>query len=178
MLKYRRYDPSDVENPIIIADDLVPEYLKNEIDEETEKLIKEQQEIEEKVMGLKLRVHPSIASTEATTQEMKTLNFRKNDLLGEVAKKIMEEFGVEGVDLKNFRLRVFDNKIKAKLAPYDQFDQQLHKIQIYNLMDVTYEIKRDDETFEIYDPNILYLKVVKYVEDYKYDFSKLETLPT
>jgi len=57
MLKYRQYNPSEKENPIIVSNDLIPEYLKKEIDEETEKLIKEQMEIEEKVMSLKLRIY-------------------------------------------------------------------------------------------------------------------------
>lgn len=41
MLKYRRYNPGDRENPLIIDDSLIPDYLKTEIDEETDKMIKE-----------------------------------------------------------------------------------------------------------------------------------------
>ena len=81
--------------------------MKLEIDEETDKLIKEQLEIEEKVMSLKLRVHYN--------NETKTLTFRKNDVLRDVCQKIMEEFGIQGVEMKNFRLRAYDPKIKAKL---------------------------------------------------------------
>ena len=45
-------------------------------------------------------------------------------------------------------------------------------------MDLTIESKTDEETFEEYDPNVLYLRVIKYVEDQKLDFSKLDSLPT
>lgn len=95
-----------------MPDDLIPSYLKTEIDEETDKLIKEQLEIEERVMSLKLRIHQE-------GKEMKVLTFRKNETLKEIAAKIMTEFDIEGVDLKDFRLRGYDAKLKAKLAVYD-----------------------------------------------------------
>ena len=103
-----------MENPLIIPDEIIPSYLRNEIDEETNKLIKEQMEIEEKVMSLKLRVHYN--------DENKVLTFRKNDLLKDVCLKIMEEFGISNLEMKNFRLRAYDPKIKSKLAIYDHYD--------------------------------------------------------
>lgn len=109
-------------------------------------------------MSLKLRVHYK-------EETPKTLTFRKNDVLRDVCQKIMEEFGITGVDMKNFRLRAYDPKIKAKLAIYDHYDWQLHKLQFHNYIDLTVETKADDETFEEYDPNLLYLRVIKYVED-------------
>lgn len=45
-------------------------------------------------------------------------------------------------------------------------------------MDLLIEVKSDDETFEEFDPDSLYLRVIKYVEDVNYDFSKLDSLPT
>ncbi len=42
MLKYRHYNPATKENPITVSDDLIPEYLKKEIDTETCKMIEEQ----------------------------------------------------------------------------------------------------------------------------------------
>ena len=41
MLRYRQYNPFEKENPFIVADELIPVYLKSEIDEETDKLIKD-----------------------------------------------------------------------------------------------------------------------------------------
>jgi ubiquitin carboxyl-terminal hydrolase 47 len=41
MLIYRKYNPLFKENPIVIEDSIIPEYLKSEIDEETDKLLKE-----------------------------------------------------------------------------------------------------------------------------------------
>ena len=96
----------------MVPDDLIPSYLKTEIDEETDKLIKEQLEIEERVMSIKLRIHQE-------GKEMKVLTFRKNETLKDIAGKIMTEFGIENVDLKDFRLRGYDSKLKAKLAVYN-----------------------------------------------------------
>lgn len=39
-------------------------------------------------------------------------------------------------------------------------------------MELLIETKSDDESFEVYDPNWLYLKVTKFVEGENYDFSK------
>ena len=40
------------------------------------------------------------------------------------------------------------------------------------------EVKKPEEEFPLYDPNILMLKVIKYVEGEQYDFKKLDLLPT
>lgn len=41
MLKYRQYNPAHIQNPLSVPNEMIPSYLKEEIDEETEKLIKE-----------------------------------------------------------------------------------------------------------------------------------------
>jgi Ubiquitin carboxyl-terminal hydrolase len=41
MLKYKQYNPMHKDNPVRIDDTLVPEYLKTEIDTETNKMIEE-----------------------------------------------------------------------------------------------------------------------------------------
>jgi len=107
LLKYRQYNPNDVENPLIVDESIIPAYLKSEIDEETEKLIKEQLDIEEKVMSLKLKVYHE--------DEVKTITIRKNETLRDACIKIMEEFNIKDVEVKNFRLRAYDGLLKAKL---------------------------------------------------------------
>ena len=169
MLKYRQYNPADKECPLIVSDELVPSYLKEEIDAETDKLIKEQLEIEEKVMSLKLRIH--------CNDEMKQLTFKKNDELRVVAARIMEEFGLQEVALMNFRLRAYDPKLKARLNAYDHWDFQLHKLLFHNYMDLLVEIKSEGETFAEFNPDTLFLRVLKYVEDQKYEFGRPESLP-
>ncbi len=45
-------------------------------------------------------------------------------------------------------------------------------------MDFLIETKKDEEMFEEYEPDTLYLRVIKHVEEWRYDFSKLDLLPT
>ncbi|CDW83714.1 ubiquitin carboxyl-terminal hydrolase family protein [Stylonychia lemnae] len=170
LLKYRKYNPNDIENPLIVDDSIIPSYLRSEIDEETEKLIKEQMDIEERVMSLKLKIYHN--------DEVKTLTVRKNETLKDTCLKIMEEFKITDVDFKNFRLRAYDAMLKAKLQVYDQFDQQLHKLNFQNFITLLVELKTEDQEFEAYDPNNHYFRVLKFVEDVHYDFSKQDTLPT
>jgi hypothetical protein len=57
----------------------------------------------------------------------------------------MEEFEIKDLSLKNLRLRSYDPKLKAKMAVYDHWDHQLHKLLFYNYMDILVETKTDDE---------------------------------
>jgi len=66
---------------------------------------------------------------------------KKNDVLKDVANKIMEEFNIKEVDLRNFRLRTYDPKLKACMNIFDHWDFQLHKLLFFNYMDLLVEIK-------------------------------------
>jgi len=57
MLMYKHYNPALKEQPVQIPDELIPTYLKSEIEEETEKLIQMQIEREEKLLIVKLKVY-------------------------------------------------------------------------------------------------------------------------
>lgn len=46
------------------------------------------------------------------------------------------------------------------------------KLKFYKHIDLMIEIKTDEEQFEEFDPDWLYLRVIKYVEGDEYDFSK------
>ena len=121
-------------------------------------------------MSLKLKVYYN--------NDFKVFNMKKTDTLQELALKVIEDFGIEGVDLENFRLRGYDPKLNAKLAIYDQYGEKLMRLSLYNYFMLTVETKRADEKFEEYDPNTVYLRAIKYVEGDEYNFGKTETLPT
>ena len=55
MLMYRKV--TGKEEPYKFNDELIPSYLRNEIDEDTEKMINEQKAMEEKILALKLKVY-------------------------------------------------------------------------------------------------------------------------
>ena len=74
MLIYKLYNPDEVANPIKIEDESIPEYLKSEIDKETDNLIKEQLDIEEKMLKLEVKVRRS-------DSEYKIIPCKKTDTL-------------------------------------------------------------------------------------------------
>lgn len=80
------------------------------------------------------------------------------------------------MELKNFRFRGYDPKLKAKLAIYDKFDTTLMKLQVYNYFILVIETKTENEQFEGYDPDCLYLSVVKHVQEVQYNFNNVESL--
>lgn len=55
MLQYRQYDSSDLQTDL--PDDLVPDYLRQEIEAETKLLIEKQEEILENLLRIILKVH-------------------------------------------------------------------------------------------------------------------------
>ena len=71
MLMYRKV--TGKEENYKFSNDFVPSYLRNEIDEEAEKMIGDQQALEEKILALKIKVWLS--------GEFKHLNLKKTQTL-------------------------------------------------------------------------------------------------
>ena len=76
------------------------------------------------------------------------------------------------------RLRAYDNVAKVKMQIYDNLDKTLVELMFKSFVRLYLEIKSDEEEFELYDPDSLTLKVIKYVEGERYDFKNLDSLPT
>ena len=125
MLKYRRYDPLTRDTPTTISDSLIPDYLKEEIDTETNKMIEEQKQIEEKLLNLKVRIWNSQKNGEDGTEtySMKEISIKKNQTLGELASLAMEHFEIKDTSLENLRFRLFDSRLKVKQGIYDKHEQ-------------------------------------------------------
>lgn len=193
MLMYRQYNPDnaakveqaeeDKEGESVAAaatstnnllGHIIPEYLRSEIDEETDKLIKEQKEIEERVLSLKLKVYHH-------EDNFKVFNMKKTDTLEELVYKVINDFGITEIAdnkiLENFRFRAYDPKIDAQLAVFDQFSSTLMKLPLFNYFILKVEIKKPDELFEVYDNDTVFLRVLKFVEGVEYNLSKLDLLP-
>ena len=77
MLMYKQYNPAEKENPIKVPDTSIPEYLKSEVEEETVNLIKIQNDREEKLLSLKLKVWNG--------SDLKVLNLKSTDTLEDMA---------------------------------------------------------------------------------------------
>ena len=71
LLMYRKI--SGTEELYKFSEDLVPEYLKEEIEAETQKLIKEQKVIEEKLLNLNLKVYHEGEMRDITVHKTQTL---------------------------------------------------------------------------------------------------------
>ncbi len=65
-----------------------------------------------------------------------------------------------------------------KLQVYDKFDKNLMYHQLRGYSRLIVETKLPEEEFEIFNPDLVTLKTIKYVDGEKYDFKKLEALPT
>lgn len=70
---------------------------------------------------------------------------KKTNTLAEIALKAMHDFGIEGVDLKDFRFRAYDPKLKVKLSPYENMNDTPIKHQFYNYIQLYIETKKPDE---------------------------------
>lgn len=66
---------------------MIPEYLKAEIDQDTNKMIDEQRQIEEKLYTIKLKVHFG--------EEVKELSIRKDKKLADLCTLALETFEVK-----------------------------------------------------------------------------------
>ena len=71
LLMYRKI--SGTEELYKFSEELVPEYLKEEIEAETQKLIKEQKVIEEKLLNLNLKVYHEGEMRDITVHKTQTL---------------------------------------------------------------------------------------------------------
>lgn len=85
MLKYRQYNPTHREAGQSISDDIIPAYLKAEIDADTDKMIDEQKQIEERLYAIKLKVHPESNFTQYDDKAVKEVSVRKDTTLRDVA---------------------------------------------------------------------------------------------
>ena len=52
------------------------------------------------------------------------------------------------------------------------------KLKFHKHIDLMFETRTDDEEFEDFDPDWLYLRVIRFVEGDEYDFSKQHLFPT
>jgi hypothetical protein len=57
---------------------------------------------------------------------------------------------------------VYDEKKKAKLTVFSDYSLTLHKMRLNFSSTLILETKQDEEMFEEYDPDWLFLKVVRF----------------
>lgn len=62
------------------------------------------------------------------------------------------------------------------MGAHDQHMVQLHKLNFINYLDLTPEIKTSENTFDSYNPNLAYLRVLKYVEGEAFDVRNIDKM--
>ena len=64
--------------------------------------------------------------------------------------------------MSNARLRAYDEKKKTMLTVYSNYATTLHKLRLNFSSILIIETKKDEEMFEEFDPDWIFLKVVRY----------------
>jgi hypothetical protein len=108
---------------------------------------------------------------------MTEFTIKKNQTLGELSHLICDFYGLKNIELQNFRLRLYDPKLKVKMGVHDQHSVQLNKLNFMNYLDLTPEIKNSPEdVFEAYNANSGFLRVLKYVEGEVFDVRQVDKM--
>ena len=169
MLMYRKVRKG--QTTVKFPDDLVPEYISQEIEKETQDLIVKERAAEEKLLSLNLKVYHE--------GQPKDISVKKTDTLEDLIQRAYQDFGIEGKEVQDCRLRLYDAIMKVRLDVYNQYDKQLIELsKFYSRSTLDLEFKDEQGNFEEFDPNWLYLRAIKWEEGMSYDFSRPEQIPT
>eukprot|EP00347_Sterkiella_histriomuscorum_P024007 403332628 len=173
LLMYRRVIQKDAIPQI--TNGLIPDHFNKEVQQQTEAVIREQEEIFQQMIQLNLKVYDEINSSNSEGQEgnynIQEFKFIKTQTLEEIVKILLEGFGYDLNTLNyknNVRIRAFDEKRNTKLSVYDQYDQNLLKLRFNSQTVLLIEHKNDNQEFEEYNPDWIFLRVMKYEENTDY----------
>lgn len=64
--------------------------------------------------------------------------------------------------MSNARIRAYDIKKQTMITVYSDYQITLHKLRLNFSSNLIIETKNEDEAFEEYDPDWLFMKVVPY----------------
>ena len=184
MLQYRKYDPKTVVNGITqnaqISNDEIPEYLRADLESEIDKLLKESEDLQDKLLRIQVRVYEpqdrnnyKMLNLKKTSTMRELVDLIKQSAVGSKFSDEVDDFcgiDIRDVDPKNLRLRSYDSQLKIKTGVFqdfedpvnsgkNQFDQSLISLNIHSHFMFKVEIKQSGEEFEAYDPNWLFIRV-------------------
>mmetsp|Transcript_33433 Transcript_33433/g.51320 ORF Transcript_33433/g.51320 Transcript_33433/m.51320 type:complete len:418 (-) Transcript_33433:1242-2495(-) len=148
-------------------DNLIPDYLKEEINQETEEALAKLYAEQEKLLTLHLKIYePQERDAMRPISAKKTWTFK--ELLTAIKKEASPDFcGPDFAEVKdsNVRLLMYNPQMKVGTKEFgsDDAGKTLADLHIFNFL-FKIEIKSDDETFTPINPNAIYLKVFNYSE--------------
>ena len=95
-----------------ISDELVPEYVRHELEEEQEELQKREQERVDKALTMTVRVY--------CKSELKMFDVKRTDLFADFSRRALAEFGYdEEKDGDRVRLRAYSPPLKMMKETYE-----------------------------------------------------------
>jgi ubiquitin carboxyl-terminal hydrolase 47 len=117
LLMYKQYNPAEKMEPITVPATCIPEYLKSEIDEETEQLIRINYDKEEKLLSIRIKVW--------FNNDLKVFSLKRTDTLKELALRCYEIFPMDGIEMSDMRFRNYDNVAKVKMDVFDNMEKTI-----------------------------------------------------
>ena len=180
MLQYRKFDPSlcspTNENllDITIGNDLIPDYLLDDINKDTEKLIAAELEKEEKLLKQTLRIcEPGNSQNEEKVAIKKTQTLR--ELL---AQYLAIKGNIFDPSAQKVRFRTYDPQLNVMLEVYDDLDKTMLQSRIHSYQLLKIEL----EPFEEYCEDWKYLKIIEWTEighedEQSFDWTALSQMP-
>jgi hypothetical protein len=103
---------------------------------------------------------------------------QKTQTVEQLIKTCYGLFEIQGKEVKDCRLRMYDAIMKVRMGIYDQYEKQLIECdRMHGKPSLELEFAENGE-FEEYDPNWIFLKCIKWEEGMSYDFTRPEIIPT
>lgn len=190
MLLYRKYGSvkkaSSEHGPYKITLQDAPQEIIEKVEMERHRMIEEQQRLEKKSRELTTRIYidkdtsknhildKSISYGANLRAVLRTLN---NEASEEESKNGENKEDDSFDDLKDrVRLRAYDACLHVKMQVYDTYEHTPEKLKIFPYQ-VLYLEQRTEENapFEVYNNDLVHVRVVKFVEGTNYDLDRVDT---
>lgn len=152
LLMYRKIKPSNLSK---IDDELVPEYIKAEIERQEESELKEAMERAEKYNSMQIRVYYN--------NDDELITIKKDEKLEALKHKAKAQFKLDNVRDQDVRLRGYSLHNNMMQEPYDE-DKTIDDLGIWSYKTFALEMKSPDEEWSVYDPNLIVVNIVPWTQ--------------
>ena len=152
MLQYRKVVPADSRPEV--SPDLVPEYLRDEIEFERIKMIDDKKLSIENLLRMSVKVY----GTDGSADKFRLLGLKKNQTMRELHELVRQNSDDKfnpGLP-SNFRLRNYDPRLDVMLKVFEPNDMTLMDLGIHNY----FLLKVETEPFADFDEEATYIRVL------------------
>ncbi|KRX10676.1 hypothetical protein PPERSA_08671 [Pseudocohnilembus persalinus] len=158
MLFYRQIE-EDKEKEIRVFEDDIPDYIKQILAKDKEKL-KQQVEMEkQKSQLITVRVYYKL--------DVKLITLSKKQKYNDLLQQALQIFKLEEINQQNARIRAYKPQQDLMQEVYTGKEEKtLEDLKIGHFKNICIEIKNDEEQFEDYDENQISLKICLWNDKY------------